>query len=243
MALKLMIAEDEDVIRNSMAKYIRLHTDRFAQIYLASNGQEAIDTILTHRPDIMLLDIQMPGKTGIDVMRETREAGAMPLTIILSGYDDFKYAQQGLRMGARDYMLKPSRSSDILKAIHALADELEGEREDMDEGEVNNNMVKLAMAYINEHYHENIDLPMVADAVGISAGYLSTLFTQNMKVGFIEYLNNLRVDHACAYLKQGYFKTYEIAYKVGFRDDKYFTKVFKKVMGMSPSDYKKMKDH
>ncbi len=242
MSLKLLIAEDEDVIRNSMAKYIRLHTDRFDHIYLAKNGQEAIDIILTHRPDIMLLDIQMPGKNGIDVMRESKEAGAMPLVIILSGYDDFKYAQQALRMGAKDYMLKPSRSSDILKAIHGLADLVEGEKKTENKDEISNTFVKQAVEYIRENYHENIDLQDAADAVGITAGYLSTLFTQNLSIGFVEYLNRLRVDHACAYLKQGYFKTYEIAYKVGFRDDKYFTKVFKKVMGMSPSDYKKLKE-
>lgn len=55
----------------------------------------------------------------------------------------------------------------------------------------------------------------------------------------MDYLNQIRVEHACAYLKQKYFKTYEIAYKVGFQDEKYFTRVFKKVMGMTPSEYKK----
>lgn len=72
--MRLLIAEDEDTIRNGMEKYIRLHTDRFEQIYLARNGQEAIDIIFEKHPEIMLLDIQMPGKDGIDVMKETKGA-------------------------------------------------------------------------------------------------------------------------------------------------------------------------
>jgi len=58
-------------------------------------------------------------------------------------------------------------------------------------------------------------------------------------ITLIDYLNEVRIDHACVYLGQNFFKTYEIVYKVGFRDEKYFSKVFRKVMGMSPSEYKK----
>lgn len=113
--MKLLIAEDEDMIRNGMEKYIRLHTDRFEKIYLARNGQEALDIIFQYEPDIMLLDVQMPVRTGIEVMQEAKRAKRLPRTIILSGYEEFKYAQQALRLGAVDYLLKPSRSSDILK--------------------------------------------------------------------------------------------------------------------------------
>ena len=115
MCVKLLIADDEDMIRNGIAKYIKLHTDRYETIYLAKNGQEALDIIYRHKPDIMLLDVQMPHKDGIEVMQEAYRAGVLPCTIILSGYDEFRYAQQAIRLGARDYLLKPSRSSDILK--------------------------------------------------------------------------------------------------------------------------------
>lgn len=97
--MKLLIAEDEDMIRSGMEKYIRLHTDRFEKIYLARNGQEALDIIFQYEPEIMLLDVQMPVLTGIEVMQEAKRAKRLPKTIILSGYDEFKYAQQALRMG------------------------------------------------------------------------------------------------------------------------------------------------
>ena len=108
MALKLMIADDEDTIRKGVAKYIQLHSDRFDKIYEAGNGQETFDMILQYQPDIMLLDVQMPLKSGIDVLKEASKAGIHPVTVMLSGYDEFKYAQQAMRYGAREYLHRKS---------------------------------------------------------------------------------------------------------------------------------------
>lgn len=240
MSIKLLIADDEDTIRNGIAKYIQLHTDRFDKIYLASNGQEAIDIIFRDEPEIMFLDVQMPLKNGIEVMQEAKRAGILPYTMILSGYEEFQYCQQALRLGAKEYLLKPVRSSDILRILNQAADELFGNgKETLEVSEGKNQLVELAKEYIEEHYYENLMLADVAQKVGVTSGYLSTLFQKETKKGFIDYLNETRIEHACTYLQQNYLKTYEIAYKVGFRDEKYFSKVFRKVKGKSPSEYKR----
>ena len=240
MSVKLLVADDEEVIRRGVAKYIRLHTDRFDKIYEAENGQEAIDLLLKYQPDILLLDVQMPLKNGLDVMKEAERAGLHPIVVILSGYDEFKYAQQALRFGAKEYLLKPARASDILKCLNRLVDDSLGLEEPCVQEEENgtNQLVKRAKEYIAEHYMENITLSDTAEILGITGGYLSTLFQKSLQCGFIDYLNRVRIERACCYLEQNYFKTYEIAYKVGFRDEKYFSKVFKKVMGMSPKEYR-----
>lgn len=242
MSIKLLIADDEDTIRNGIAKYIQLHTDRFDKIYLACNGQEAVDIIFRDKPDIMFLDVQMPLLDGIEVMQEAKRAGILPYTMILSGYDEFKYCQQALHLGAKKYLLKPVRSSEMLQMADQAADELFGERRSIanEPAEVKNRLVELAKEYVEEHYYENLMLSDAAQRVGVSAGYLSTLFQKQLSKGFVDYLNEVRIEHACAYLQQNYLKTYEIAYKIGFRDEKYFSKVFKKVKGMSPSEYRKL---
>ena len=162
--------------------------------------------------------------------------------MILSGYDEFKYCQQALRLGAKEYLLKPVRSSDILQMLNRVADELFGtqEKDKIEPIEEKNHLVELAKEYVKEHYYENIMLTDVAQKVGISAGYLSTLFQKQLSKGFVDYLNEIRIEHACTYLQQNYLKTYEIAYKVGFKDEKYFSKVFKKIKGQSPSEYRKL---
>lgn len=238
--MKLLIAEDEDMIRSGMEKYIRLHTDRFEKIYLARNGQEALDIIFQYEPELMLLDVQMPVLTGIEVMQEARRAKRLPKTIILSGYEEFKYAQQALRLGAVDYLLKPSRSSDILKRLEELADEIEKVEKlpDLTDQKAHY-AVERAKKYMEEHYNEELTLQAVAEAVGISHGYLSSLFNQHMECSFTDHLNRIRIEHACVYLQQNYFKNYEIAFKLGYNDEKYFSKMFKKIKGISPAEYKK----
>ena len=241
MQKKILIADDEDAVRCGISKYIQLHTDRFDKIYTARNGQEALDLIVLHRPDILLLDIQMPLKNGVEVMREASEMGIMPVTIVLSGYDEFQYAQQAVRYGARDYLLKPSRSSDILALVHKIADEVygrEAERPAAEEPDMPMAVLR-AKQYVTEHYHEDISAQQAAEYAGITPGYLSTLFNQYCGYGFSELVNSIRIDRACTYLEQGYFKNYEIAYRVGYRDEKYFSRIFKKIKGVSPAEYKK----
>ena len=243
MSVKLLIADDEDVIRRGVTKYIQLHTDRFDKIYEAENGQRAIELMLQYQPDIMLLDVQMPLKSGLDVMKEAERAGLNPVVVILSGYDEFKYAQQAIRYGAKEYLLKPTRGADILKCLNQLADEyLEKEPKETEDDMIQSNqLIRRAEEYIAEHYMENITLNGLAETIGISSGYLSTLFPQTLHCGFVDYLNKVRIERACVYLEQNYFKTYEIAYRVGFNDEKYFSKVFKKIKGMTPREYRGMK--
>ena len=243
MSIKLLIADDEEVIRRGGTKYIKLHTDRFDKIYEAENGQDAIEKMLQYQPDIMLLDVQMPLKNGIEVMQEATRAGLEPVVVILSGYDEFKYAQQALRYGAKEYMLKPTRGADILQCLNNLADqylEKDNKEEVADVGQ-SQQLIQRAQEYIAEHYMENITLNDLAESVGISSGYLSSLFPQILQCGFVDYLNKVRIERACCYLEQNYFKNYEIAYRVGFRDEKYFSKVFKKLKGVTPKEYRSMK--
>lgn len=241
MQIKILIAEDEDIIRKGVAKYLKLHTDRFGIIYEADNGQDAFDIIVKHQPDIVLLDIQMPKMDGITVMQKTAKLNQNSLFVILSGYDEFKYAQQALHYGAREYLLKPVRASDILACLNKLADKyIDTEEKTIEENESEESVpfVKEAKEYVEEHYTENLTVKEVANIIGISSGYLSTMFNQSMGQSFVDYLNQLKINHACAYLEQNYLKVYEIAYKVGFQDEKYFTKVFKKIKGITPKEYR-----
>lgn len=243
MGVKLLIADDEDIIRNGIAKYVQLHTDRFEKVLLADNGESALEMIMRYRPEVILLDVQMPKKDGIEILKDMKNGDISCQVVILSGHDEFKYAQQAVRYGARDYLLKPVRSADILRMLLEIADEVEGVEALSEEHRESDGdrykIVERAKEYVKEHYFENLTLNVVAEKVGITPGYLSTLFNKTENGGFVDYLNQVRIDIACMYLKQNYFKVYEIAYKVGFRDEKYFTKVFRKVVGMSPSEYKK----
>lgn len=82
--------------------------------------------------------------------------------------------------------------------------------------------MQAAIAYLSQHYNEDISLAVVSLALGISPSYLSTLFKQEMDLPFVDYVNQIRVEKSCLFLKDPSYKTYEIAYKVGLKDEKYF---------------------
>jgi len=232
--LRLLIADDEPKVRNGMYTYLKLNAE-WLDIYLAENGEEALNIIYKYKPDVMLLDIHMPIKDGFEVMTEAIAAKVCPKTIILSGYDEFKYAQKAIRLGAVDYILKPCRPDEIVKKIK----EILAIREEIFSEEEFNPIVEAAKKYIAEHYDEEITLAKVAEKASVTSPYLSALFTKYEKCGFVDYLNNYRIERAKMYLSNYGIKTYQVAYKVGFKDEKYFSKQFKKVTGMSPSEYRK----
>lgn len=232
---RLLIVEDEETILQGMFNYIQRNAAHM-EVYTAQNGQEALDVLFRVRPQVMLLDIQLPVKDGLTVMKEAKAAGTLPKTIIISGHDEFRYAQQALRFGAVDYLLKPCRSSDILAKVEALFD---GEAGSAAPASGQSALVAEALAYIDEHYADEISLSVLAGALGVTPSYLSTLLKRALGHGFSDHVNLVRIDRACDYFVDRRMKTYEVAYKVGFRDEKYFSNVFKKIKGISPSDYRK----
>ena len=100
--VRLLIVDDEENILNRMEKYIRQNMNCFSEIYTAKSGPEALDIIYRFQPEVMLLDVQIPGKNWLEVMKEAKNKKICPKTIILSGYDTFSYAQQSLRLGDHD---------------------------------------------------------------------------------------------------------------------------------------------
>lgn len=243
--VKLLIVDDEDNIRTGIETYLRLNSKLIDNIYTARNGTEALELIIKYKPDLMLIDVQMPYKDGLTVMKEAKSAGICPKTIILSGYEEFQYAQKAIRYGASDYLLKPCRPTEILAKLESLIEDKELKKEvtigttDKNIEKQTNRFVDIAVEYINENYMQDLTLTFVADKVGVTSTYLSSLFSQTLDCGFIDYLNKVRIDRACNYLYNYQLKTYEVAYKVGFHDEKYFTKVFKKITGVSPSQFRK----
>jgi two-component system response regulator YesN len=104
----------------------------------------------------------------------------------------------------------------------------------------NNNLsvIKKSIAYMNDHYNQNLTLDMVAEHVGLNAAYFSTLFKKEMGVNFSSYLINLKIDHAKLLLKNSNLSLINIAIELGFDNQSYFSNVFKKATGMTPKQYR-----
>ncbi len=99
--------------------------------------------------------------------------------------------------------------------------------------------ISAALSFIDENYFRDLSLSEIAGHVNLSSGYFSGLFKKELDMSFVEYLNNLRIEKAKELLVNTYLKAYEIAAKVGFGDETYFSRVFKKNTGISIQEYKK----
>lgn len=116
--MKLLIVDDEVIIRTGLSTVIKWEELGYELLTPAASGEEALERLPAEQPEIILTDIQMTGMTGLELAGEVRRQLPDSEVIILTGYDQFSYAQQAIREGAGDYLLKTSRPDEIIKAVN-----------------------------------------------------------------------------------------------------------------------------
>lgn len=134
--IKVMIADDEQLQRQYLRNVLEDASEQYKIVAEAANGEEAVAFGLEHKPDIVFLDIRMPGFDGIEVARRLRVALPHVKFVIVSAYGEFHYAQQAVGLGMAEYLLKPVESEEILSIASKLSEAIEIEREkqrDLDE--------------------------------------------------------------------------------------------------------------
>ena len=241
---KVVIADDEVWIGFGIKKLIHRSGLPFEVVGEAPNGIKASDMVKQVKPDILITDIRMPGMNGLELMKKLLEEGYMLKVVFISGYAEFEYAKEALRMGAFDYLLKPVEEEGLTAILERYIEIREKKRKETDTEEemdssVRDSRVKKIIEEINQRYTEKISLGDLADGCGLSIGHLSTLIKKETGQSFSEYITGKRMEDAKKLLCREELSIDDIADMVGYHDYFYFTKAFKKYMGMSPSMYRK----
>ena len=118
--IRVFIADDQLLVRQGIRRLLEL--DRELEIAgEAEDGQQTIERVVEARPDVLLLDVRMPRKSGVDVLRELAAGRALPPTLILTTFEDADVVIDGIRAGARGFMLKDVSYEQLIKAIRAVA--------------------------------------------------------------------------------------------------------------------------
>lgn len=123
--IQVLIADDEAAVRNGLWENVDWKQLNMSVSCGAKDGLEAWEYIKEYKPDIVITDIRMPRMSGLELIKECRSHDMKTMFIILSGYDDFAYAQTAIRYGARAYVLKPLKIEELTAELETLKTELE----------------------------------------------------------------------------------------------------------------------
>jgi len=244
--LRILIADDEEIIRKGLRKMLSSYGN-FSVVGCVSNGYEVLDFIETNGPtDCVISDVRMPVMDGVELVRRLSADYPSVKAVMLSGFDDFQYVRDTLRMGAVNYLLKPVEEAMLVDTLCDIEAELahSEDKSDLsgtakDDAGVHSK-VEFTKKYILEHYREDLNLTGIANATYMNASYLSNLFKRKTGLSVVEYLTQVRLDKAKELLKATEMSANEIANDVGYADQSYFSRLFKKNTGMTPIEYRHM---
>lgn len=259
---RLLIADDEMIERKVLYKTLLEHFGDRCDIYQAANGREALAIFEEKGIEIAILDIEMPGIDGIHAAQEMRRRSPDCCIIFLTAFDDFNYAKKAISIQVLDYLLKPYEDQELISVVEEAIRLTEvrspsgkdGDSDDMPqdglgllppEAEEREEGVRMAMVrraiedYIQGHYQEEISMQDAARAMNYSEPYFSKLFKQIFQQNFTSYLTNYRMEEAKRRLALPTVNVKDVGIAVGYMDSNYFAKVFKRTVGVSPSDYRK----
>ncbi len=124
----LLVVDDIPIIRSTIARIVKSDKPALSPVIQAATGEEAISQARLHRPDIILMDIKMPRLDGLQAVSVIRNEHPTAKIIMLTAFEEFSYAQQALKLGAADYLLKPIRPNKLLEALTHAEDQISEDR-------------------------------------------------------------------------------------------------------------------
>ena len=239
--LRVLLVDDEIMIREGFKRLFDWEAHECEVVGEAADGMEALAQIDALRPDIVIMDINIPIMSGLKVIQVSRIKHPKIAYVIVSGYDDFSYCQQALRLQITDYILKPVDYEEFGICIDNLKISLYEQRmaEEHEPKEQGERVIIGITRYLQEHLEEEVSLSVLAEEFHLNPQYISQLFKNEIGVGFLAYLTNIRMEKAKKLLLSTSFPIAEIAQKTGYGDYRVFTKVFKKAEGITPSQYRR----
>lgn len=249
---KAVVIDDEPIIVTGLTKLVPWEKYGCEIVGTASDGSEGLLLIREMKPDIVISDIYMPKMNGLDMVAALKsEFEDMELTI-LTGYRDFDLAQQAIKLGVTRFILKPSSMEELEEALGVMVHNLKkkgitGERTagrdaasapEHGESAAGSFIVNKALEYMRENYDRKVTLTDVADNTFVSQWHLSKLLNRHTGQSFSELLNSIRVEKAKKLLENPALRVGDVAEMVGFLDMAHFSRVFKKVTGISANEYR-----
>ena len=238
---RVFLVDDEAIIVEGLKKVVNWERFGCQVCGSATDGQLGLAAIRTLKPDILFTDIRMPEMDGLTMVAALRSEMPSLQVTILTGYHDFAYAQQAVRLGITRLLTKPSRMDELEEAIAAMTANLGGNASpetDHQENGAASFVVRQAVSYIEQAYYQKLTLQDVADHCYVSQWHLSKLLNRHTGKNFYELLNAVRIKEAKVLLSNPRLRIADVSEQVGYTDSGHFCRTFKKLVGVSANEYR-----
>jgi len=236
MPKKILLVDDDREFREEL----KCSLDEYA-IAEASNGEEALNIL--KRPndiDLVILDVKMPGMNGTEVLKGIKSASPGLAIIILTGHSSEDVVIEALKGRADDYMKKPINIDKIKGVIDRLL-ELKYGTDGLPSSHETDKIEKVK-SFAERNCYKKLCLKDAAIAVSLSPKYLSRIFKKSTGMAFSEYRLKIKIKEAKALLKASAYNIDQISQKMGYENTESFIRMFKKITGHTPKEYRK-KNH
>ena len=232
----VVIIEDDPMITRLNRRYVE-QDSRFAVVQTFSAAHPALFWLQRNPIDLIILDVYMPQMSGTELLLQLRAEGVDADVIMVTSANDAKTVNDAVRVGAVDYLVKPFDSAQITACLRKL-NLLPESRPAVCGDKPGNTFCTQFSVWLEHHYMQDVSLDQAAEAMGMSSFYFSRFFRTSYNQTFLEYLTAYRIDRAVELLQQTDIPVREIAVRVGYTDANYFTKVFKRHLGVTPTEYR-----
>lgn len=260
---KVLLADDEQIERMALAKRLHKHFGDSLVIWQAADGNEAVRLCFKERCQIVIMDISMPELNGVEAAEQIRRLDEDCEIIFLTAYDEFSYAKRAIAIHALDYLLKPCEEEELTAVMEEAVGRIQKREqfeklhmeqempeetgaempepdleEEPDEPDRLGQAAEKILRYIRKNYMKDISMQDAARMMNYSDAYFCKLFKQCFDQNFTAYLARFRINEARRLLQDKNASVREVSMLVGYYDANYFAKVFKRIAGMNPSEYR-----
>ncbi|HHV97446.1 MAG TPA: response regulator [Clostridiaceae bacterium] len=239
--LKLIIVDDDKVFLNGLIKHMNWKEMGIELVATATDGIEALRLCKIYKPEIVLTDISMPRMNGIELATQIRELIPDCQIVFISVHSDKSYLKMAIKLRAIDYIDKPVDPFELKEVLTNAVKLINQDRKNKSNGiKSYSRTIEDIILYLQNNYNQEITIEFLASQVYLTPNYLCNLFKKETGKTINQYITEIRIEKSKEMLANTYKNIEEIANEVGYNDARYFSKLFRKIVGKTPSEFRRL---
>ena len=237
--MNIILVDDETAMLDILQQVIQWEELGIKKVYTARNAEQAKELLQEKKIDITLCDIEMPKESGLDLIEWIQGLYPSVVNIILTGHADFNYARNAISLGVYRFLLKPVSFEEVEQTVRDAVEKIESELVPGDNRTQGKELsaVEEVKKYLEKHYNEIVTRNDIESLVHMNRDYINREFKKQTGYSLMEYIQYYRVLMAQKLLEESTAPISEISRAIGYDSQAYFAKIFKKRVGMTPTEY------